>query len=260
MPATRRIIRRIPATTAPRAEEPEYEPDEEESVAEAPRARRNNSAAPGRARFRTAANSADDDDEEDTDLENAVTTGWRGHNRNKETTGGDFANEFKFTEEATLVKFLENEPFASYKQHWIEVPGKKSWPCIGGDCPLCDIGDQPQVRTAFNIFDMHDNKNKVLILGVKAVNMLVGFNDDGKTGPIGRPDMYYALSRKGKKQQVTYVIQPVKERDVLEDWEIEPLTKEEIQKRQAKMYDKKAIPVYGRQRLKEIAEAYTGGD
>jgi hypothetical protein len=143
----------------------------------------------------------------------------------------------------------------SYKQHWIDgIKGKKSWPCIGADCPLCEIGVGLSSKSCFNVFDMQDGLNKILVLGVKALKQLESLDHDRTTGKIDRPDMYYAIANVGTKQQASISITAVKERDVKEDWDVEPLTDDEIEKFTKKCFTKKAIPVYGRKKLLEIAK------
>lgn len=257
----RRIVR-TPAAEAPTSSiarrrttaEPETE---QEEVNEAPRTRRNN-AADTTSRFRGRSTGLDGEDEsteeEGEDLSGVLMEGWKGAERAKAGTGS-FAEEFKVTKERALFKCLEADPFVSYKQHWIDgIKGKKSWPCIGADCPLCEIGASLAAKSCFNVFDMQDGLNKILILGVKGLNLLEALDKDRTTGPIGRSDMYYAIANTGDKQQASISITSVKERDVKEDWGVDPLSEEEIDKFTKKCFTKKAIPVFGRKKLLEIAK------
>lgn len=56
-----------------------------------------------------------------------------------------------------LIKFLDDEPFITYYEHQLnELDGKQSFVCLGNDCPLCEIGDDPRYRACFNVIDLSD--------------------------------------------------------------------------------------------------------
>jgi hypothetical protein len=245
-----------PARRPARDEDEEERParrrprDDEEEEEERPRRRR----------------PRDDEEEEepDEDSTGAVRAGWDGYKHQK-AKGGDFPEELKITDEPELVKFLEEGPFASYRQHWIDNPPngirKKSWTCVETDCPLCDMGDRPRLLTAFNIVHLStggDPENKILVLGTKATGQLLNFAEDRKTGPLSK--LYYALSKTGKNQATAYNIVPVKERDLKEDWDMEPLSDDELDEAEAKMYDATAIQTPSRKQLKELASGLSDDD
>ncbi len=189
-----------------------------------------------------------------------VRSGWAGHDRTK-AAAGDFPEDFKIEHEKKLIKFLEDEPFASYRQHWIERPGKKSFTCIEVDCPLCDAGDRPSGKTCFNILSLSEGGkpvNKVLTVGVRLGEQIRGFATDRKTGPLTR--MYYAISKTGKKTKTSHSLIPVKERDLEEDWDMEPLDEEELEAFKEHLYDEEAVQVSTRKQLLEIAEEISGED
>lgn len=213
----------------------------------------------------------DDDDEDEDDDERpkrpvgSVRKGWKGHKENKEK-GGDYPDELKVTNQPELVKFLQDEPFVSYRQHWVDNPPngirKKSWTCLEDKCPLCDLGDRPRTLTSFNVLHIStgaDPENKILVLGNKAVGQLEGFASDPKTGPLDR--LYWAISKSGKNQQTAYNFRPVKERDLEEDWDIEPEEVEEfIEDAMDRLYDHTSVQVPSRKQLKEIASGLTDDD
>lgn len=205
----------------------------------------------------------DDDDEEEQeaveedDGDSPVRGGWDGYRQTKAKSG--YGAEFLRLDdsgEATLIRFLEAAPFASFRQHWIDrQSGKRSWVCIEDDCPLCDAGDTPGFRIAFNVLVLSDGKplNKVWEVGPRLAEQLEAKAKDKRTGPLDRPDIYWAVSRTGKKSKTAYSIDPVKERDLAEDWEIEPLEESVIARYQGKMYDAKVIKVPTIKQLKELA-------
>jgi hypothetical protein len=279
MPAVRRISRST-AEAEPderprrraREEEPEDEPvtrrrrvvAEEEPDDEPPARRRRPrdddeepEARPRRSRPR------DDEDEPEDAVERSKTSsvreGWSGYKENK-SKGGDFAEELKVGKEKDLIKFLEDEPFTSYRQHWVENPPapikKKSWTCVEVDCPLCDTGDRPRLFTAFNILHLNtgaDPENKILLLGTKATGQLLNFSEDRKTGPLTK--MYYAVSKGGKDTSYAYTFQPIKDRDLIEDWDMDPLSDEELDAAEAQLYDKSIVIIPSRKQLRELADS-----
>ena len=54
-----------------------------------------------------------------------VQEGWDAFDTLIRSEGSDFPTDFKFSEEPVLVKFLQDQPFAVYEQHWIERPKGK---------------------------------------------------------------------------------------------------------------------------------------
>ncbi|HET7110150.1 MAG TPA: hypothetical protein VFI41_04720 [Gemmatimonadales bacterium] len=226
----RRVVRRA-------AEEEEEPEDDEETQA--------------------AAEDDGDGDEYEEDEDSVVRPGWDGYRTTKAKSGfgADFL-KFDDSGEAMLLRFLQAAPFASYRQHWVDrQSGKRSWVCIEENCPLCDAGDTPSFRIAFNILLLSDGKpqNKVWEVGPRLAEQLEAKAKDKRTGPLDRSDMYWAVSRTGKKSKTSYSVDPVKARDLKEDWEIEPLDAKAIKHYQGKMYDHKVIKVPALKQLKEIA-------
>lgn len=199
----------------------------------------------------------DEDEDEEEEGDSPVRSGWGGYRETKAKSG--FGAEFlKFDDsgEQMLLRFLEAEPFASYRQHWVErQSGKRSWVCIEEACPLCDAGDTPSFRIAFNVLLLSDGKpiNKCWEVGPRLAEMLEGKAKDKRTGPLDRDDMYWAVSRTGKKSKTSYSVDPVKARDLKEDWEIDPLDDTVIKRYRGKMYDSSVIKVPAKKQLKEIA-------
>lgn len=193
----------------------------------------------------------------------ALGAGWGAWDRAKQNSGGDFPDEFKATENESVLKFLEDGPFASYGQHWFnELDGKKSWVCIGEDCPLCALGDQPSARAVFNVVDMSAPKPKVamLIVGVKLGKQIATFNKQKATTPINRDNLYWAIVKvpgegTGKKaaSSAQTNLRPIKERDLAEDFDLDPLAEDEITKLEAKVHKAKDVQVHTRAKLKEVA-------
>jgi hypothetical protein len=173
----------------------------------------------------------DEDDDDDSDGADALVIpthrGRESINKHRpKGEGGDLF--FRWEDEAQIVKFLPEEPWA-YDQHWVKRSGKQSFPCIGEEngCPLCEIGVKIAQKIVYVLVNLSHDKGarvQVLEVGPTLDDMLYDFDQDSKTGPLDR--LYWALSRNekrgGGRAKYNYVITPVKERDLEEDWEIDP--------------------------------------
>lgn len=171
-------------------------------------------------------NGEDDLQDEDEDFHaptsSRVAAGW-GAAKALQSEGGDYTAEFKLTEDGTLVKFLEDAPVAVYKQHFLrEKEGKKSYICLGNGCPLCqDLGHTPDKKFAFNVVDLTQETIGVslLVAGPRLLGVLEKANS-GKYGPLDRH--YWEISRSGTGQKTTYLLSPVKDRYLEDDWKLNP--------------------------------------
>jgi hypothetical protein len=210
--------------------------------------------APASRRSRRA---SEEDDEEDNEPAPKVGgKGWGSYEKTKSATSG-FPENFKVTNEAVVVKILDEEPFLVFLQHWIERKGKRSWTCLESRCPLCDdAGDKPSQQIAFNVVDFTDPEDpvvKVWQFGPMVADILKNYSKDKKTAPINRDDLYFSVSKQSKNSKTTYYITPVKERDLLDDWDIDPLTEEDLEEFDSKAYDDSVLHVNTRNELKQIA-------
>jgi hypothetical protein len=141
----------------------------------------------------------------------------------KREGAGDYPTDFKFSEQVQLVRFLDNAPFMVYEMHWLEKEGKKSYVCIGDDCPLCTmVGDKPRGKFAFNVLVLSDENPTVQILtaGPTLARQLRSANDDPKRGPLNKH--YWSISRQGTGPQTTYTLQRERATDLAEEWGIDP--------------------------------------
>jgi len=147
----------------------------------------------------------------------AVQSGWAAALKTA-STDRKFNTEFRFDEEPQLVKFLDATPFAVFRQHWIERPGRKSFVCLEEECPLCGIGDTPRPKAAFSIVNLSAEEPAVdiLLTSPTLTRQLAAFDQDPKTGPLDR--IYWSMSRQGRGPKTVYTVLPVKPRDLSEDW------------------------------------------
>ncbi|MCA1783609.1 MAG: hypothetical protein LC679_15975 [Intrasporangiaceae bacterium] len=230
------------------------EDDEEDEEEERPRRRKrrdeeeDEDESPRRRKRRPRDEDDDEDDEEEEDRPRRSKKGGksskkkgRGSNRNSGWGGYDnvksqsssFADKFMVTKlkGEALIKFLDDAPFDSYGLHWFDdLEGKKGWLClesVGEDrCPGCDLGDRPSPNALFNVLALDDDGDwnlKVIAAGTRLTGQIQGLADGkgGLTGP------YFSVMA-GPKGSGTGNFQRVKERDLEEDWDIEPLDDDEI--------------------------------
>jgi len=191
-----------------------------------------------------------------------VGRGWGGYDSVKDT-GADYVKTWKLPTKPTLIKFLDDEPFSTYAEHWLdEQKGKKSFVCLGEDCPLCDdLGDRPSAYALFNILDLTDPDNpkvEVWKTGKRVAGILRNYSEDRKTSPLSREDLYWSIFKSGEKGgNVQTNLNPVKARDLVEDWDCDPFTDEELDEFDAKLHtEEEIITVSPRKELRAIAASY----
>lgn len=162
---------------------------------------------------------------------------------------GDYPTDFKFTEQSQLVRFLEDEPFAVYKQHWVQVPsenGSVSWRSfvsLGEDDPLTVIaGLTPRAKAAFNILNLSSETPEVQVLtaSVTLARQLQAANEDPRRGPLSK--YYWAISRQGTGRETQYTVDRVRAAELAEEWDLDPETLDKIAAT-APCYDASAIYV-----------------
>jgi hypothetical protein len=186
-----------------------------------------------------------------------VQKGWDAVDDRIQTSAvGDFPTDFRFTEEPQLIKFLEDEPFAVYEQHWIERPkGKKSFVCVGEDCPMCDIlGDKPRGKFAFNITVLSGDVTGVQILTAPPllVRQLRKINEDDRKGPLSRE--FWEVSRLGTGPTTSYNLNYVRGRDLEEEWKLSDSVVQELVA-SAVPFTAEVIRETPRSEMKEIARS-----
>lgn len=205
-------------------------------------------------RKRPAAPVADDDDDEPTPPKRRVVrSGWAGAEQTK-VADSDYASRLKITDDPQIIKFLEDAPFASWRQHWIERTGQKSFTCLGDECPLCNAGSKPSSRFAFNVALLGDGEEPTLKsfeIGARVIDQLKNFHNEPRTGPLSKH--YWAVSKTGKGATTVTNLQLVKERD-LEEYGLEALSADQMDELVSSKYTDDIIAVPKRKDLVRIAE------
>lgn len=153
----------------------------------------------------------------------------------------EFPSDFKCSDQPQVIKFLDQTgPFAVYKQHFLNKTGKRSyiWDGSGPNDPLQTlIASRPEDKRAFTVVNLSESptKRQMLIASVRLFKTLhaAHFSAQGPLQGTAERPMYWALSRTGKMASTVYHLTPIKQRDLMEDYEINPaVIEEEIAKMQ----------------------------
>lgn len=189
--------------------------------------------------------------------------GWDAHKANvaKSAKFGD-PNEFKVAklDEEYLIKFLEEEPFWSYMQHFVsEIPkgaGKKQFTCLGeDDCPLCDISYPATTLTLYNIVDLSGSKPVVKYWACtsRPAEQIEKRAKAKSSSPINREDLYFEVTKYEDKSGFNATdVTAIKEEDVAV---AKVLTDEEWDAIDAKpLFDEQVVVVDSVKALRAAAE------
>jgi hypothetical protein len=172
---------------------------------------------------------AAEDETETPERSSIIQTGWAAAKKAVAKSSKTFATDFRFDEDVQLIKFIGNEPM-TFMQHWVNRPGKKSFISIGEGDPLIAVGSKPDQKFAFTVLNLSDEdpQLQLMIVGIRLCGQLEKLDSNPKTGPLNRPDLYWAVSKSGTGTKTSYTINPVKERDLAEDWGIDPVAAAEL--------------------------------
>jgi hypothetical protein len=208
-----------------------------------------------------AANYVADDIEDrpsqSTSASSVIQSGWDA--ADSLTTPTEYPTEVKFEDgKHQVFKFLdESGPFAIYKQHFLKqkTSGKRSYVCIGADCPLClKLSDRPENKRAFTVVNLshaEGMQRQMLISGARLYQALHAAHYSPQ-GPLTKG--YWAIVRIGKGPSTVYTVTPIKERDLDEDWNIDPV-KAEKACADVEVYTRGLIKEHTLEELDEIADA-----
>jgi len=158
-----------------------------------------------------------------------IQTGWAAARKAAAKPARTFATDFRFDEDVQLIKFISDEPMI-FMQHWINRPGKKSFISIGEGDPLIAVGSKPDQKFAFTVLNLSDEEPQLQLMtvGIRLCGQLEKLASNPKTGPLNRSDLYWAVSKSGTGQKTTYSVVPVKERDLAEEWQLDPVACAEL--------------------------------
>lgn len=198
----------------------------------------------------------DEAEERPASAARVIRRGW-GAAESVKNADSPYAQRLRVLEDPIVIKFLEDEPYASYRQHWVERSGQKSFTCIADidpkGCPLCDAGSRPSTRFSFNVVLLSNDSEptiKSYEVGPRVIDQLKNFHNDPRQGPLSKH--YWAVSRSGKGATSATNHQLVKERD-LEEWELPVLSSDDIARLKKAAYGPDIIQIPTRKDLQQIA-------
>ena len=187
--------------------------------------------------------------------------GWDKYKKRKaKSSRWNDEDQFKVEEgDEELIAFLEAEPFAAWNEHFIrELDGKKSWVCLDDDCPLCDRGDSPGYKAAFNIAVFDDSGNPEVKYWAATPGPLDeieehAFNE--RYGPLDREGNYFVVSKKkGKNKFFKYKVERITEDQVKDEFGFDPLTPDELAALAGSGFGEKDVyTVSSRKELRDVA-------
>jgi hypothetical protein len=135
----------------------------------------------------------------------------------------EFAKDFKLSETLQLIKFLDGVEPIKYSQHFLteKKEGQKSYICLGSGCPLCVmLNHKPERKYLFSVAVLTPTETTLTKLVASPLFFKSLFAaHHSPAGPLSKN--YWAVSRHGQMQFTTYTLNPVKGRDLGEDFGIE---------------------------------------
>lgn len=258
--------RSLPAARSRRGRaEPEEEPE-----AKAPRGRRGRRSDPVEEekprRGGRSARSEDEDEDEEDRPHRVASKGFKGFQQTKAATSS-YADDFKLSEEEVLVKFLDDEPFATYGEHGLYKElndGQRVWVCLAPDetCAICDTGHNARAVALWNVVVIPEEGKpelKVLKAG-PLLEKVIEKKAALKSGPMGRE--YYSLSQTPGKNDgpPVYAVEVIRERELEEEWSFKPFTDAALDDWLDKSYDESFVKFPSEKQVKDIARKLRDAD
>jgi hypothetical protein len=162
--------------------------------------------------------------------------------------------------EPELIKFVSgiDVPTVAWAEHWCGAgrdgnsgwitEGKRSFVCLGENCPLCDVGHSPKKWEIYNVLDMR-NPEKPLLRVLRAAKTLaadlavldrIPRSTPVQYGTLARKDMYWRIWRvnnlKGDKGTPKTHLEKIPARDLYDEYHIEPYSDAELAEWTAKAW------------------------
>lgn len=88
-------------------------------------------------------------------------------------------------------------------------------------------------------------------VGPRVIDSLKIFHQDPRQGPL--PKNYWAISRSGKGPTSQTNHQMIRDRDLEEEWNITPLSADELDSLKEQAYDASIVPIPSRNTLQGVA-------
>lgn len=189
-----------------------------------------------------------------------IRGGWTAGQQEMDATSS-YAQTLRLEEKSKFIKFLEDEPYANFRRHWIRRTTKdgesnRAYNCprsIDQDCPVCEAGHRPQAVSAFNVAEIGDDGQALLKswdCGPRLFQQLKGYASDPKIAPLTKG--YFLVNRTGKGSTTSHNVNPVKASSMEEDYDIIPPPQAELDR--LGLYDASIIEFPSQKDLRELAE------
>jgi len=192
-----------------------------------------------------------------------VRGGWA-NARKQKAASSPFPQALKPTPQGVMVKFLEDGPYTTFRQHWINEikEGQKAFTCLDGvdpqGCPLCDADHRATPQFQFNVALLGEPGDAEAVpqlmtynVGPTVFEQLSEHHSDPRQGPLERHYWVIKRSKNGNKWTTTLFMQ--KEDDLTEQG-IRVPTDEELSA--LNLWDEKQVRWTSHADLVEIAETH----
>jgi hypothetical protein len=123
--------------------------------------------------------------------------------------GGGGAGEREFVslkdgEKVTLASLVNMDDLISIDQHaiWLDGGNSPMFPCIGDDCPGCELGNTARFRAFLPVVTIPDSESKVFAFGIKVARALEELDEEfgGLKGHM------FTVRRKGTGLSTSYTV------------------------------------------------------
>ena len=165
----------------------------------------------------------------------------------------EYTKDFKLSESLQVIKFLGAAEPIKYGQHFLteKKEGQRSYVCLGSGCPLCiKLNHKPERKYLFSVAVLSPTETTLTKLVASPLFFKSLFAaHHSPSGPLFKN--YWAVSRHGQMQFTTYTLNPVKGRDLSEDFGIDE-AKAEAAIAEMKAFDDSSIRSLSVSELEEI--------
>lgn len=188
-----------------------------------------------------------------------VRGGWANAKSHKEAAS-PYPSRLKPDSAGVVVKFLEDGPYASFRQHWINEiqEGQKAFTCLDGvdpkGCPLCDGGSRSSPQFHFNVALLSTDGPAVLKtynVGPTIFDQLSEYHTDPRQGPLEKHYWVVKRNKNGNKWTSTFFMQ---REDELVDQGYEVPSQADLAG--LNLWDESQVRFSSRKELAEIAAQY----
>jgi hypothetical protein len=198
----------------------------------------------------------------------AVGRGWAASRANR-AKSGTFNNLDQLTSpiapKSVTVAFLEEEPFATYNQHWVDevTSGRKSFVCLGedDDCPLCLIGLGTRNMDLYNVVDMSGDDPVVRYIeaGPDLGDRIYERSQEELTKPLNQPGQYFVIKKAKKNRAYAHTVDAVNEDRLERVSDLDPLSDDDFDAYLKELFDDSVVKRSTRRELQDVADEVDDG-